>query len=212
MSRSTIAPQSSTAQQQADALALLAETAPHHGPDPSDPAKHYLVGVHVDAEVLADVDAPTAAILVATAPSDVDLRPNGWTADGRRVVYTRIDVDTGAVSLHVLDLATGAETVIDAGFAHVSNDGARLLAISPDARPCVASIAGGPCIAIGDGGQSYTGMHAAGAYWAPDDEWVVVRVPDGGGHRGVLLDPTGGTNEQPTWLDSDAGSWQRRAP
>ena len=42
------------AQQQADALQLLAETALHHGIDPGTPAEHYQVVVHVDATVLED--------------------------------------------------------------------------------------------------------------------------------------------------------------
>ena len=46
------------AQQQADALALLAETALHHGIDPGAPGERYQVVVHVDAPVLADPDAP----------------------------------------------------------------------------------------------------------------------------------------------------------
>src|SRR5712692_11833507 len=37
------------AQQQADALALLAETALHHGIDPGAPGERYQVVVHVDA-------------------------------------------------------------------------------------------------------------------------------------------------------------------
>jgi hypothetical protein len=41
-------------QQQADALALLAETALHHGIDPGTPGERYQVVVHVDAPVLAD--------------------------------------------------------------------------------------------------------------------------------------------------------------
>ena len=45
---------SSMAQQQADALALLAETALHHGIDPGAPGERYQVVVHVDAPVLAD--------------------------------------------------------------------------------------------------------------------------------------------------------------
>ena len=45
-------------QQQADALALLAETALNHGLDPGAPGERYQVVVHVDAEVLADSDAP----------------------------------------------------------------------------------------------------------------------------------------------------------
>ncbi len=44
------------AQQQADALVLLAETALHHGLDPGAPAERYQVVVHVDAPALADPD------------------------------------------------------------------------------------------------------------------------------------------------------------
>jgi 5-methylcytosine-specific restriction endonuclease McrA len=51
------------AQQQADALALLAETALHHGIDPGVPAERYQVVVHVDAPVLADADAPGQSAL-----------------------------------------------------------------------------------------------------------------------------------------------------
>src|SRR5262245_36658492 len=43
-------------QLQADALALLAETALHHGLDPGTPGERYQVVVHVDAPVLADPD------------------------------------------------------------------------------------------------------------------------------------------------------------
>ena len=46
------------AQQKADALALVAETALHHGIDPGTPGERYQVVVHVDAPVLADPDAP----------------------------------------------------------------------------------------------------------------------------------------------------------
>jgi hypothetical protein len=44
-------------QQQADALALLAETALHHGIDPGAPGERYQVVVHVEAAVLADPEA-----------------------------------------------------------------------------------------------------------------------------------------------------------
>ena len=46
------------AQQQADALALLAETALHSGIDPGAPGERYQVVVHIDGPVLADPDAP----------------------------------------------------------------------------------------------------------------------------------------------------------
>ena len=45
------------AQQQADALGLIAETALHHGMDPGSPGERYQVVVHVDAAVLEDPDA-----------------------------------------------------------------------------------------------------------------------------------------------------------
>ena len=50
-------------QQQADALALLAETALHHGRDPGAPGERYQVVVHVDAEVLADPEQPGQSVL-----------------------------------------------------------------------------------------------------------------------------------------------------
>jgi hypothetical protein len=51
------------AQQQADALALLAETALHHALDPGAPGERYQVVVHVDAAVLADPDQPGQSVL-----------------------------------------------------------------------------------------------------------------------------------------------------
>src|SRR3989475_8177528 len=50
-------------QQQADALALLAETALHHGIDPGAPGERYQVVVHVDAPALADPDQPGQSVL-----------------------------------------------------------------------------------------------------------------------------------------------------
>ena len=52
----------SLAQQQADALALLAESALHHL-DPGSPGERYQVVVHVDAQVLADPDQPGPSVL-----------------------------------------------------------------------------------------------------------------------------------------------------
>src|SRR5262249_22281519 len=51
------------AQQQADALALLAETALHHGIDPGAPAERYQVVVHVESPVLADAAQPGQSVL-----------------------------------------------------------------------------------------------------------------------------------------------------
>ena len=51
------------AQQQADALALLAETALHHELDPGAPGERYQVVVHVDAPALADPAQPGQSVL-----------------------------------------------------------------------------------------------------------------------------------------------------
>jgi hypothetical protein len=53
------------AQQQADALGLLAETALHQGLDPGAPGERYQVVVHVDAPVLADPGQPGQSALEA---------------------------------------------------------------------------------------------------------------------------------------------------
>jgi 5-methylcytosine-specific restriction endonuclease McrA len=51
------------AQQQADALALVAEAALDHGLDPGAPGQRYQVVVHVDATALADPDQPGQSVL-----------------------------------------------------------------------------------------------------------------------------------------------------
>jgi hypothetical protein len=51
------------AQQQADALALLAEAALRHELDPGAPGERYQVVVHVDAAVLADPEQPGQSVL-----------------------------------------------------------------------------------------------------------------------------------------------------
>ena len=63
-------------QQQADALALVAETALHRGIDPGAPGERYQVVVHVDAEVLADADTPGHSVLEggARVPAETSQR------------------------------------------------------------------------------------------------------------------------------------------
>ena len=51
------------AQQQADALVLVAETALHHGIDPGAPAERYQVVVHVDSSVLENADSPGQSVM-----------------------------------------------------------------------------------------------------------------------------------------------------
>ena len=61
-SRGVSAETPTMAQQQADALALLAESALHHL-DPGAPGERYQVVVHVDAEALVDPDRPGESVL-----------------------------------------------------------------------------------------------------------------------------------------------------
>ena len=69
------------AQQQADALQLLAETALHHGIDPSSPAEHYQVVVHVDAVVLEDPDQPGQSVVEDGARVSAETSQRlGWGA------------------------------------------------------------------------------------------------------------------------------------
>ena len=72
-------------QQPADALALLAETALHHGIDPGTPGERYQVVVHVDAEILADGDASGQSVLEdgARVPAGTSQR---LACDASRVV------------------------------------------------------------------------------------------------------------------------------
>src|SRR5205814_5715845 len=72
-------------QQQADALALLAETALHHGIDPGAPGERYQVVIHVDAEVLADPDQPGQSVIEdrARGPAGTSQR---LACDASRVV------------------------------------------------------------------------------------------------------------------------------
>src|ERR1700693_5005353 len=75
----------SMAQQQADALALLAETALHQGLDPGAPGERYQVVVHVDAHALAEPDQPGQSVLEdgARVSPETSRRLAG---DGGRVV------------------------------------------------------------------------------------------------------------------------------
>jgi len=84
------------AQQQADALGLIAETALHHAMDPGSPGERYQVVVHVDAGVLEDPDAAGQSALehgahvpAETARRLVERLPDGelrfWRPDGRRL-------------------------------------------------------------------------------------------------------------------------------
>ena len=159
--------------------------------------------------VVADVDDPDDVRLLVPESPDEALRPNGWTPDGRRLVYTKLDGSLDILRLHVLDLTTGNDVEIDAAHGHVSNDGSRILALNADGA-CVVSIDGGPCEQIAPPDRAYSGGFASGAQWAPDDAWILIRETDGQG-RAFLLDPNRGMDRTPTWAESGGESWQRRA-
>ena len=91
-------------QQQADALALLAETALHHGIDPGSPAERYQVVVHVDAEVLADADQPGQSVLEdgARVPAGTSQR---LACDASRVVMQH------GRDGHVVEVAARTRTI-----------------------------------------------------------------------------------------------------
>ena len=92
------------AQQQADALALVAETALHHGIDPGTPGERYQVVVHVDAPVLADPDAPGQSVLEdgTHVPAETSRR---LACDATRVVM-RPDADG-----HVTEVGARTRTI-----------------------------------------------------------------------------------------------------
>ena len=73
------------AQRQADALALLAETALHHGVDPGNAGERYQVVVHVDAPALADPDQPGQSLVEDGAHVSADTARR-LACDASRVV------------------------------------------------------------------------------------------------------------------------------
>jgi Tol biopolymer transport system component len=152
---------------------------------------------------LVSVDDGTVRELTLPAGDRSGLRPSGWTPDGMRFAFLLGD------RTHVVDLATGVETVIPVAYAHLSNDGSRVVGLNGDGTVtwlCVARIAGGPCVRIS---ASYEGNWDTGYHWSPDDEWIITTRQDG---AVLLLDPDGGSQPQPSWPADGAESWQRRAP
>jgi hypothetical protein len=92
------------AQQQADALALLAETALHHGIDPGAPGERYQVVVHVDAPALADPDEPGQSVLEDGTHVSAETSRR-LACDASRVVM-RHDLDG-----HVVEVAARTRTI-----------------------------------------------------------------------------------------------------
>jgi hypothetical protein len=87
----TSAPTPSMAQEHADALTLIAETALHNDLDPGGSGERYQVVVHVDAPVLADPDAPGQSVLEGGARVSAETSRR-LACDANRVVM-RHDLD-----------------------------------------------------------------------------------------------------------------------
>ena len=85
------------AQQQADALALLAETALHHQLDPGASGERYQVVVHVDAPALADPAEPGQSVLEGGARVSAETSRR-LACDASRVVM-RHDADGRVVEI-----------------------------------------------------------------------------------------------------------------
>ncbi|HEV8488718.1 MAG TPA: hypothetical protein VGQ58_02900 [Candidatus Limnocylindrales bacterium] len=166
----------------------------------------YLGGTWADLRLfLISVDGGSPVELPISGAGE-GLRPAGWTPDGRSFAFQRPDLRTS-----IVDVVTGAETVIPVAFPQLSNDGNRIAGLNANDDEtqtwlCVASATGGPCNSItpefsGDWGTYYR--------WSPNDEWILTTRSDG---AVFLLDPDRATTPQPSWTTDGADSWQRKAP
>ena len=125
-----------------------------------------------------------AARDVPLAPGTRDeLRAMGWTPDGSGIVVHRRWPDGGPQRTDIIDPVTGAETVLDVAYGHVSNDGRRVAGLTTSTTSpqtvCVIDIAGGPCVPLGGPSIVGGGPHGEGMQWSPDDE--LDRRPTGRG-------------------------------
>jgi hypothetical protein len=135
-----------------------------------------------------------------------DLRPLGWTPDGRRILFQD---DSSLRQTVVFDVESGARIHLDVLFGHVSNDGTRVAGVQPNGEAggqlCVIAITGGTCDAV-PGTVWVAGPHGASVSWAPDDRWIALL-----GDSLWLVDPSGVV--PPRAVPGDGpGSWQRIAP
>src|SRR5207253_1022287 len=92
------------AQKQADALALLAETALHHELDHGAPGERYQVVVHVDAPALAEAAHPGQSVLEEGAHVSAET-PRRLACDASRVVMRH------GRDGHVVEVAARTRTI-----------------------------------------------------------------------------------------------------
>jgi len=163
----------------------------------------YLGGTPADMRLYL-ISVEGSPVELATSGVGDGLRPAGWTPDGRHFAFQRPDLRTS-----IVDVVTGAETVIPVAFPQLSNDGTRIVGLNGNETEtwlCVASATGGPCNPIT---PEFPGEWGTYYRWSPDDEWILTTRSDG---VVFLFDPDGGTTDQPSWPSDGASSWQRTAP
>ena len=122
------------AQQQADALAVLAETALHKGLDPGTPAERYQVVVHVDATVLADASQSGQSEL------EDGMRVPAGTSQRRACDATRV-VMRHEVDVRVTEVGAVTSAAWGVSGGAVSENG-RLHQGPPATRAVIAAAAG----------------------------------------------------------------------
>jgi Tol biopolymer transport system component len=146
--------------------------------------------------------ADGSTVPVPTSGDDrEDLRPLGWTPDGRSVLYQHNSTDAQSF---VVDVATGAETRLAVGYGHISNGGTRVAGVNGAGQFCVVAINGGPCDVI-ESPVQVAGAHGASVSWSPDDRWIAISLSPV-----WLVDPMG--VERPRIVaDGGPATWQRLA-
>ena len=157
---------------------------------------------------LVTLESGTVERLPASPHGGTIARPLGWTPDGSRFVWT--DQVSGT---RLTDVMTGVETILSVDFGHLSNDGSRIAGLGGRALAeylCVASVGGGPCTRVGGEFPLPDGTFHEALHWSPDDQWIIFRP--WGGDDVVIVDPTGESQRQPSWIADGAETWQRVAP
>lgn len=137
------------------------------------------------------------------------LRPQGWTPDGRAILYQK-PIGPDSERTFVVDVQTGEERMLDVMYGHVSNDGARVVGLDAFAfaRPCVVAVTGGRCETVPNAPE-WVGTTSAAVTWSPDDRLIAMFGLDEASIW--IVDPTGAVPPRQVASKSPA-SWQRIAP
>jgi Tol biopolymer transport system component len=146
-----------------------------------------------------------------TSPVDAgDLRPLGWSPDGRRVAFQGTKT-WGPYRAVMLDIATMSETPLDATFGHISNEGSMVVGFSTvteGPQVCIRLIDGDTCTHIGGTSQAPEYTTNAALQWSPDDRWITTFNASS---RLVWLLSSDATEADVSISADGPASWQRRA-